>query len=357
MLSDPDKRERYDRLGANWRQQEQAAPDANFEEFFARQGFGSDDTRVEFSDDLFERLFGGGAGGGAGWRSGGPLRGLDREALLELSLEDALEGGRRRLTLDHREIDVNFPAGVRDGQLIRLAGQGAPGRDGGPPGDLYLRIALKPHPHFRRRGERRPRRRPSGGAVAGGARCDRPGPDADAAPPRSGCLPAPPAGGDCGCAGGGCRSPGAAAAISTRSSRSPFPSSCPTVNASSTSSSRRARRGRRPHEQRRAGGAGRRRAAGRASGSRSSAAIWSSACSSRTLSRPRRRATTRAAPHGSRGRSGCAATSGSTTPARCSSANYSTGSANSKRNSSSRGQSVFGKRSKVALDLAVPRHS
>jgi curved DNA-binding protein len=151
VLSDPDKRERYDRLGANWRQQEQEAPDANFEEFFDRQGFGSDDARVEFSDDLFERLFGGGAG--PGWRAGGPLRGLDREALLELSLEDALEGGRRRLTLDDREIDVNFPAGVRDGQLIRLAGQGARGRDGGPPGDLFLRIALKPHPDFRRRGD------------------------------------------------------------------------------------------------------------------------------------------------------------------------------------------------------------
>jgi curved DNA-binding protein len=152
VLSDPDKRERYDRLGANWRHQEQEAPEANFEEFFDRQGFGSDDTRVEFSDDLFERLFGGG-GGGSARRGGGPLRGLDREALLELSLEDALEGGRRRLTLDHREIDVNFPAGVRDGQLIRLAGQGAPGRDGGPAGDLYLRIALKLPPNFRPRGD------------------------------------------------------------------------------------------------------------------------------------------------------------------------------------------------------------
>lgn len=153
VLSDPDKRERYDRLGADWRQQEQQTPEANFEEFFTTQGFGNDDARVEFSDDLFERLFGGGAGGGPGWRTSGPLRGLDREAVLELALEDALEGGRRRLTLDDREIDVNFPAGVRDGQLIRLAGQGGSGRDGGPSGDLYLRIALKPHPNFRRRGD------------------------------------------------------------------------------------------------------------------------------------------------------------------------------------------------------------
>jgi curved DNA-binding protein len=153
VLSDSDKRERYDRLGADWRRQEQETPDASFDEFFARQEFGNDDSRVQFSDDLFERLFGGRTSGGTGGWAAGPLRGHDREALLELSLEDALEGGRRRLILDDREIDVNFPAGVRDGQLIRVGGRGGPGRDGGPPGDLYLRVALKPHPHFRRRGD------------------------------------------------------------------------------------------------------------------------------------------------------------------------------------------------------------
>ena len=147
VLSDADKRARYDRLGARWREAEQDAPDESFEDFFAHQGFG-DGTHVEFGDDLFEALFGARAG-----RAGGPLRGPDREALLELSLEDALAGGRRRLTLDGREVNVNFPAGVRDGQLIRLAGQGGEGRDGGPPGDLFLRVVLKPHPRFRRRGD------------------------------------------------------------------------------------------------------------------------------------------------------------------------------------------------------------
>jgi curved DNA-binding protein len=147
VLSDADKRERYDRLGAGWREAEREAPDESFEDFFAHQGFG-DGTHVEFGDDLFEALFGARAG-----RARGPLRGHDREALLELSLKDALAGGRRRLTLDGREVNVNFPAGVRDGQLIRLAGQGGEGRDGGPPGDLFLRVALKPHPRFRRRGD------------------------------------------------------------------------------------------------------------------------------------------------------------------------------------------------------------
>jgi curved DNA-binding protein len=147
VLSDPEKRERYDRLGARWREAEHQAPDESFEDFFTHQGFG-DGTRMEFGDDLFEALFGARAR-----RASGPLRGLDREALLELSLEDALAGGRRRLTLDGHEVNVNFPAGVRDGQLIRLAGQGGQGRDGGPPGDLYLRVALKPHPRFRRHGD------------------------------------------------------------------------------------------------------------------------------------------------------------------------------------------------------------
>jgi curved DNA-binding protein len=147
VLSDADKRARYDRLGARWREAEHEAPDESFEDFVAHQGFG-DGTHVEFGDDLFEALFGTRAR-----RAGGPLRGPDREALLELSLEDALAGGRRRLTLDGREVNVNFPAGVRDGQLIRLAGQGGEGRDGGPLGDLFLRVVLKPHPRFRRRGD------------------------------------------------------------------------------------------------------------------------------------------------------------------------------------------------------------
>jgi curved DNA-binding protein len=107
VLSDPDKRERYDRLGARWREAEQETPEESFEDFFAHQGF-ADGTRVEFGDDLFETLFGARAG-----HPGGPLRGHDREALLDLSLEDALAGGRRRLTLDGlRSMSTSLPAFV-----------------------------------------------------------------------------------------------------------------------------------------------------------------------------------------------------------------------------------------------------
>ena len=147
VLSDAEKRERYDRLGARWRETEREAPEESFEDFFTHQGFG-DGIRADFGGDLFEALFGARTA-----RATGPLRGRDVEALLELSIEDALTGGRRRLTLDGRDVNANFPAGVRDGQLIRLAGRGGEGRDGGPPGDLFLRVVLKPHPRFRRRGE------------------------------------------------------------------------------------------------------------------------------------------------------------------------------------------------------------
>jgi curved DNA-binding protein len=151
VLSDPEKRERYDSLGSRWRSGEAGA--ADFEDLFGQQGFGGGEARVEFGDgafsEFFERLF----GDRATAASTGPLRGRDHEAVLELSLEEALAGGRRRLTLeDGRSFEVNIPAEVREGQRIRIAGQGASGRDGGPPGDLYLRVRLRPHSRFRREG-------------------------------------------------------------------------------------------------------------------------------------------------------------------------------------------------------------
>jgi curved DNA-binding protein len=80
-------------------------------------------------------------------------RGGDHEATLELSLEEAAAGGRRRISLaDGRDYEVNIPAGVRDGQRIRLAGEGGEGLGGGPSGDLFLRVRIRPHPRFRLEG-------------------------------------------------------------------------------------------------------------------------------------------------------------------------------------------------------------
>jgi curved DNA-binding protein len=169
VLRDPEKRERYDQLGPNWRAGQDVSGTSGFRRgadgFGGRApgGFGQggfSDVRVGFGgddfSDFFEGLFGRGGAGGGGRRGGFDgfsSRGADQEATVELSLEEAARGGRRRITLDDgRDYELNVPPGVRDGQLIRLAGEGFPGVAGGPPGDLLLRVRLRPHPRFRLEG-------------------------------------------------------------------------------------------------------------------------------------------------------------------------------------------------------------
>lgn len=154
VLRDPDKRERYDRLGANWKHGDQAGAAQGFGGFDP-SGFGGD-VRVEFAEgdfsEIFESLFGQGDARRArrGGANGFATRGADHEAVLELSLEEAAAGGQRRVALgDGREYTVAVPAGVRDGQRIRLAGEGGAGGGAGPSGDLFLRVNLKPHPSLR----------------------------------------------------------------------------------------------------------------------------------------------------------------------------------------------------------------
>jgi curved DNA-binding protein len=164
VLRDPEKRARYDRLGANWKAGEDVSGASGFGGsgpggFGSGQG-GFGDVRVEFGDgngfsDFFESLFG---GRGAGTRRGGGFegfstRGGDQEATLEVTLEEAAKGGRRKISLgDGRDYEVSIPAGVRDGQRIRLAGEGGAGAGGGPSGDLFLRVRIKPHRRFRLEG-------------------------------------------------------------------------------------------------------------------------------------------------------------------------------------------------------------
>ena len=158
VLRDPEKRERYDHMGAGW-QAGQAGPGATGFEGFRNGGF--EDVDISFGDgagfggfsDLFDGFFT--ARGGTSSRGfSGTRRGADLEAELELSLEDAMRGGHRWVALgEGRSYEVTIPPGVRDGQRIRLAGEGGPGRGDGPPGDLFLRVHLKPHPRFRVTGD------------------------------------------------------------------------------------------------------------------------------------------------------------------------------------------------------------
>ena len=158
VLRDDDKRARYDRLGANWKAGQDVSGAPGFEQG-AGAGDGFRDVRVDCGgedfSDLFEGLFGrrgrqGWAPSGGGGANGFSMPGADQEAVLELTLEEAAAGGKRRISLDNgRDFEVAIPRGVRDGQRIRLAGQGGGGVGGGPSGDLFLRVRLKPHRRFR----------------------------------------------------------------------------------------------------------------------------------------------------------------------------------------------------------------
>jgi curved DNA-binding protein len=152
VLRDDEKRERYDRLGAGWKAGQDVSAASGFEGF---EGFGNGGgVQFEFGEgadfsDFFEGLFGRRGRRSAGFQ-GFSTRGSDHEAVLELSLEEAAAGGRRKLSLgDGRDFEVDIPAGVRDGQRIRLAGEGGAGAGGGSAGDLYLRVKLRPHPRFK----------------------------------------------------------------------------------------------------------------------------------------------------------------------------------------------------------------
>jgi len=145
VLSDPEKRERYDRLGANWRQGDDVSGAPGFDGFETAR---PDGVRFEFGDgafsDFFESLFGSARTGDI------RMRGADQEAVVDLSLEEAAAGGPLRVSLaDGRSFTVNVPAGVRDGQRIRVAGRGGEGIGGGSTGDLFLRVHLRPHRVFR----------------------------------------------------------------------------------------------------------------------------------------------------------------------------------------------------------------
>lgn len=154
VLGDPGKRKEYDELRRLQQQERQFAGAGDGRGFRITFGDGDGDG-VGFEDldldDLLGSLFGGDRGR---TRS---RRGRDVETEVDLSFEDAVRGTTARLRLavgdgPVREATVRIPAGIEDGQLIRVPGQGAPGRDGGPPGDLYVTVRVASHPIFGRQG-------------------------------------------------------------------------------------------------------------------------------------------------------------------------------------------------------------
>ncbi|HET89945.1 MAG TPA: J domain-containing protein [Chloroflexi bacterium] len=174
VLSDPDKRDKYDRLGASWQQWQRRGGDPSqfdWSQWFTGAPGGA---RVEWSGDLgdlfsgargdlfsefFRSVFGGMSGAGAASPTGDvfrrasgqrSLRGQDMEAPVELTLEEACHGTTRVLERGGRRIRVRIPPGAGNGSKVRIAGKGQPGYGGEAAGDLYLNVTVKPHPIFKR---------------------------------------------------------------------------------------------------------------------------------------------------------------------------------------------------------------
>ncbi|MGZ4599406.1 MAG: DnaJ C-terminal domain-containing protein [Oryzihumus sp.] len=163
VLSDPDMRQRYDAFGPDFRQVPEGAGPRARGRARAGAGAGRQGGRggagpgrrpgADFGsgvdlDDILEGMFGGREP--RGW---GPIPGADQEVELVLTVEEAYAGGVRTLAVsgpdDQRTVEVKIPAGVIDGQRIRLAGQGGRGTGGSPAGDLYLIIRIAPHRRYR----------------------------------------------------------------------------------------------------------------------------------------------------------------------------------------------------------------
>lgn len=155
VLSDPEKRKKYDKYGENWQhgeayeqqqQRQQRSYGGGGGQAFDFEGFGSGD---DFSD-FFQSMFGGGGGAGRGRQA--RYRGQDYNAELQLNLNQIAETHKQTLTVNGKNIRITIPAGVENGQTIKIAGHGGPGANGGPAGDLYIKFLVSDDPRFRRQG-------------------------------------------------------------------------------------------------------------------------------------------------------------------------------------------------------------
>lgn len=161
VLRDPEKRAAYDQLGANWEAGQDFRPPPEWDQGFEFHGGGFSGADASQFSDFFESLFGQGFAPGGHAQGGFHARGGDAHAKVLIDLDDAYHGASRSLTLKstvlgtdgrphvkERTLNVRIPKGVRQGQHIRLSGQGDPGLGQGKPGDLYLEVEFRPHPFY-----------------------------------------------------------------------------------------------------------------------------------------------------------------------------------------------------------------
>jgi curved DNA-binding protein len=169
VLSDPEKRKKYDQLGKNWRQYQQQGGTGGFDwSQYANTGGNGGQRYYSFEGDMgdlfgssgysdfFDMLFGQGLGGTRSRRSAGRtqyIRGQDYQAQLEITLEDAYKGASKVFDLNEQSIKLKIKPGIPDGHTLRLQGKGSPGIEGGQAGDLLLTIKIAKDQVFERKGD------------------------------------------------------------------------------------------------------------------------------------------------------------------------------------------------------------
>lgn len=169
VLSDPEKRAKYDKYGKNWKQgEEYEKAQQQYEQQWGQQQWGGTGsagaggqtfyTQGDFSDDDFSDFFHSMFGGGFSQRSGGSARrkrykGADYQAELRLTLRQALDTHQQTLAINGKNVRITIPAGVANGQKIKLTGYGQPGQGDGPSGDLYITFVIEEDKDFKRLGD------------------------------------------------------------------------------------------------------------------------------------------------------------------------------------------------------------
>jgi curved DNA-binding protein len=154
VLSDPEKRKKYDEYGENWKHADQFEQAKQQQQYAGRRGGGgSQEFSGDFGDegfsDFFESMFGGRTGGRG---SQVKFRGQDYNAELHISLRQASETHQHTLDVNGRKVRITVPAGIENGQVIKLKGHGGPGVNGGPAGDIYITFVIAEDPIFKRSG-------------------------------------------------------------------------------------------------------------------------------------------------------------------------------------------------------------
>lgn len=145
VLSDPEKRRRYDEYGENWKLSEDFGPESNSSSWSYGFGrFGQGERNENGFSDFFEQLF------GKGFKNRGTNRGADIQATLQLTLQEAAVTHRHTFIVNGEKIAITVPAGIADGQRIRLQKRGKAGIDGGERGDLYITFRILPDNRFTR---------------------------------------------------------------------------------------------------------------------------------------------------------------------------------------------------------------